>query len=191
MISALIKHLGRYVSLSPEEADFLEKNVPVRRVKKNEFLLKEGDVSDSFYFVIEGCIRLFYLNDIEEKTAFFYSENDFVSSYESFTRQIPSGHSFQAMEDSVVAVISTKTASDLLSFSGKFQQLAIIMMEEELITCQEIISSFVKHNAEQRYLELMDKKPDLIQRIPQHHLATFLGVTPETLSRIRKRIASK
>ena len=115
----------------------------------------------------------------------------FVSSYESFTKQIPSKHNLQTIEESIIAIISFEIAYKLLELFPKFDFLARIMMEEELIVCQEIISSFVTKNAENRYLKLLEENNNLLQRIPQHQLATFIGITPETLSRIRKRIYSK
>lgn len=191
MIESLIAHFEKYVPFEDQERDAIRKIVQVRTVGKNEILLREGELSNEFYFIIKGCVRLYYDTDAEEKTAFFYVENMFVSSYESFTKQTPSKHNLQAIEESTLAVITTETAQQLLELSPKFQFLAMLMMEEELIVYQEIISSFITLNAEERYLELIKNKPDLAQRIPQHQLATFLGVTAETLSRIRKRISEK
>jgi len=190
MIDRLIKYLGRYVSLDEIEKRFLEENVPVRTFDKNHLLLSEGEISREFYFVLKGSIRLFYKTELEEKTAFFYFENMFVSSYESFTKQTPSKHNLQLIEASTVAIISVDLASDLLNLSPKFDFLARVIMEEELIVYQEIISSFITMNAEKRYLKLLTTNSPLLQRIPQYQLATFLGVSPETLSRIRRRIAS-
>ncbi len=191
MIDLLIEYFEKHVVLDQNEIDFLVESVPVRKVEKNEFLLSEGDVSTEFYFVLEGCIRLFYTNDIEEKTAFFYLENSFVSSYSSFIKQLPAAHNLQSIEESTIAVVSVDAAYKLVEKYPKFEFLARVMMEEELIVYQEIISTFVQLNAEQRYLKLIESNSPLLHRIPQHQLATFLGVTPETLSRIRKRIVSK
>ncbi|MGD1890356.1 MAG: Crp/Fnr family transcriptional regulator [Cyclobacteriaceae bacterium] len=191
MIDYLIKYFDNYVALEEEERGFIRGNISVREVLKDEILLSEGEVSTEFYFIIKGCIRLFYTVDVEEKTAFFYTENMFVSSYESFTKQTPSKHYLQAIEPTKVATISFDVAYRLIDQFPKFEFLARVMMEEELIVYQEIISSFVTLNAEQRYLKLLSSNKSLLQRIPQYQLATFLGVTPETLSRIRKRVSSK
>jgi CRP-like cAMP-binding protein len=191
VIENLIKYFEQYINLDANEKFFLEENIPVKTVKKNHLLLAKGETSKEFFFIINGAVRLFYNSDLEEKTAFFYFENMFVSSYESFTKQIPSKHNLQAIEESVIAVVSFDIAYKLIELFPKFEFLVRVMMEEELIVCQDIISSFVTKNAEKRYLELLETNDRLLQRIPQHQLATYLGVSPETLSRIRKRIYAK
>ena len=191
MIDALISHFEKHITLNSEEIDYLRKQVPIINYDKQAYLLREGNTSMHFFFVIKGCVRMFYEVEGIEKTAFFYTENDFISAYESFTKQLPSKSSFQAIEQTQVAGISVNLAADLLRFSPKFAALARIFMEEELIIYQQIISSFITLNAEQRYQHLLTSRPDIVQRVPLHYLATYLGVSPETLSRIRKRIQTR
>ncbi len=191
MIDELIKYFESYVPLENQEKDFIRENIEVREVAKNAFLLREGEISTEFFFVFKGGIRLFYTNNTIEKTAFFYFENTFVSSYESFTKQQPAKHNLQAVEDSTVAVISFQVAYRIIELFPKFEFLARMMMEEELIVYQEIISSFVTLSVEERYIKMLKSNNQILNRIPQHQLATYLGVTAETLSRIRKRIISK
>ena len=190
-INELLKFLSRYTELSEEEIQFVKENTPIRKVEKNHVLLQEGKISREFYFIVEGCVRLYYLSNGEEKTAYFYTENMFVSSYESFTRQIPAKHNLVTLEDTSLAVFSVDSVPEFLGFSKKFEFLARVIMEEELSTYQKIISSFITQNAEERYLATLKNDPKLLQRIPQHQIATYLGVSPETLSRIRKRITDK
>ena len=191
MIEQLITFFENHVELTDEEKDFMKENIEVREVIKNSMLLEEGKVSTEFYFVLQGGIRLFYRHNANEKTAFFYFENTFVSSYESFTKQIPARHCLQAVEDTTVAVITFEIAYRLIALFPKFEFLARVMMEEELIVYQEIISTFVTLSAEERYLHLLESNSQILHRIPQYQLATYLGVSAETLSRIRKRISTK
>ncbi|MEO0331665.1 MAG: Crp/Fnr family transcriptional regulator [Bacteroidota bacterium] len=191
MIGKLITYFEKYTELGQEEKQFLRDHIPVKLVEKNQLLLWEGEVSSEFFFIIKGCIRMFYWVEGEEKTAFFYTENEFVSSYESFTKHIPARHSLQAAEDTTVAIISSEQAQAMLLKYPKFEFLARVAMEQELSVYQDIIASFITQNAEQRYQALSKSKPQLLQRIPQYQLATYLGVSPETLSRIRKRISNK
>jgi len=186
----LIDHLNNYQQLEESERDFLTENIPVKKFAKKDILLEQGQVSQNFYFVISGCVRLYYNTNGEEKTAFFYTENQFVSSYKSFVQQLPTHHNLQCIEESYLATISKENANLLLKTFPKFEFLARMIMEEELMIYQEVISSFITLSPEERYMQLQKKQPELIQRIPQHYLATYLGVKPESLSRIRKRIAS-
>ncbi len=191
MVEKLIEYFEQQVSLTEAEIVFIKENIPVRKIKKNANLLKAGEVSSEFYFVIKGCIRLYYITNHDDKTGFFYTENDFVSSYESFTKRLPSKNNLQALEETVVAVITIETAYKILELFPKFEFLARTAMEQELSVYQDVIAGFITSSPEQRYLHLQNSKPDLIQRIPQYYLATYLGVAPETLSRIRKRIMDK
>ena len=187
-IQILIDFFEKHLELSIEEKSYLKENIPIIVPHKGVILLKEGDISSEFYFILKGGIRLFYnVNDVE-KTAFFYFENKFVSSYESFTRQTPSEHNLQTIEDTTIAVFKHEVVYKLLELFPRFEFLVRIMMEEELIVCQDIIASFISLNAEERYLKLIDTNYELIQRIPLQHLATYLGMSRESLSRIRNRI---
>ncbi|MEL6250822.1 MAG: Crp/Fnr family transcriptional regulator [Bacteroidota bacterium] len=184
-------HLNQFLELNKQELGFLKEAVHFREFSKGSVLLESGKLSQAFYFNLKGCVRLYYEVDGEEKTAFFYTENQFISSYESFTRQLPSRHSLQCIEDCQLVEIGMEAAANLLAYSPKFEALARIMMEEELIIYQDIISSFITLKPEERYLKLSEESPALFQRIPQYHLASYLGITPESLSRIKKRRMEK
>lgn len=187
----LIQIFRRYLDLTPDEISFLRNNSEVKSYSKNYTLLSEGQTSQAFYFVVKGCLRLYYISALEEKNAFFYTENMFVSSFLSFTKQAPSKHNIATIEKSTLVKFDLNSVEKFVNFSPKFGILAKIMMEEEMAIYQQIISSFVTKNAEGRYLDLTINHSELIQRIPQHYIATYLGVSPETLSRIRKRISKK
>lgn len=190
-MDSLIKLFSQYLDLNPDEIAFIRKNSKIHSYPKNHLLLAEGDISQAFYFVIKGCLRLFYLSGVEEKNAYFYTENMFVSSFLSFTKQIPSKHNIATIEESILVKFDVNSVEKFVNFSTKFETLAKIMMEKELATYQQIISSFVTKNAEERYLDFITNHSELTQRIPQHYIATYLGISPETLSRIRKRILKK
>ncbi|MFN3195977.1 MAG: Crp/Fnr family transcriptional regulator [Chlorobiota bacterium] len=188
MVDKLIDYLEKYKALSTEEKDYLVKNIEIRELKANQLLLSEGEVSSEFYFIIKGAIRLYYTKELDEKSAYFYFENMFVSSYESFTKNKPSKQNLITIDDTVVAVITNKNAQELLTRFPEFEFLARVIMEEELIIYQEIISNFVSMNAELRYRKLIETDSQILQRVPQYQLSSYLGVAPETLSRIRKKI---
>ncbi|MEL6655920.1 MAG: Crp/Fnr family transcriptional regulator [Bacteroidota bacterium] len=188
-LSPFIEHLRQFVDISAADGEQVASLLRVRQYAKGDILLEEGRRSQSFFFLLRGCVRMYYLVDGVEKNTFFYTENQFVSSYESFVRATPAKHYIACLEDCELVVITQENAFQLLSFSPKFEQLSRMIMEEELIIYQQMLSTFITQNAEQRYQQFMDAMPELAQRIPQYHLASYLGVSPETLSRIRARLS--
>lgn len=187
----MINFLQQYTTLTHSEVLFLEENIPARIFARGDILLHQGNICRNVYFIQQGIVRLYYQADHEEKTAFFYQENEFVSSFESFVKQKPAEHFLQCVEETTANVISAEHYQAMLENFPNFEFLARIVMEEELIVMQNIISSFFTLNAEQRYLKLQRDDPKLLQRIPQYQLASFLGIQPESLSRLRKRLSEK
>lgn len=190
-IVPFIEFLSQWVTFSAREQALLAQHCPVVEFAKGDILLAEGQTSQAFYFNMRGCTRMYYLVDGEEKNTFFYTEDQFISSYESFVHQRPAQHYLQCLEDSTMVRISLESTQRLLQASPAFDKLARILMEDELIIYQRMLASFITMNAEQRYQELLDRQTDLLQRITLYHLSSYLGVNPETLSRIRKRIADR
>lgn len=191
MIENLISYFEKRVELSDEEKALFSGKVPLIKVPKGEHILNEGQISREFFFVCKGCVRMYYNANGEEKTSYFYEENSFPSSYESYVKEVPSNHYLQCIEDTTLAIIKKELANQMLQVSPKFGQLAIMIMEEELSVYQELLANFVMLSPEQRYQKLLETQPHLLLRIPQQYLATYLGVRPETLSRIRKRVTEK
>lgn len=191
MLQQFIDYLQNHISLNKKEVDFIYQTLNIIQIKRGDFILKEQQISKAFYFNLKGCVRLFYMVDGMEKTAFFYTQHQFISSYKSFVKQLPAEHNLQAIKDTQLVVISHENAYKLLAFSPKFEVLSRIMMEEELMIYQDIIASFITQNPEQRYLHFLKNYPQLVQNVAQHYIASYLGVSPESLSRIKKRIAKK
>ena len=158
-LQPFLDYLNQFLVLDEKETNFLKQVVNYREFPKGSVLLHSGELSQAFYFNLEGCVRLYYEVEGEEKTAFFYTEHQFISSYESFTRQLPSRHSLQCIENSTLVEIGMEAAANLLAFSPKFEALARVMMEEELIIYQDIISSFITLKPEERYLKLSQENP--------------------------------
>jgi len=177
--------------LEKKEINYLQHTIKKRNYQKKEIIFTEGEISDEIYFVIKGCVRLFYNVDGNDKTAFFYTEGQFICAGESYTFNVPAKESYQAIEQTILYIITTANVSELLAFSSKFEAIARIATENELISCQRMIASFITKTAEERYLELLNTQGELFQRAPQQYIASFLGVSPETLSRIKARVLKK
>lgn len=188
MINSVLDFLSKYVDLDINEIHAVTDSIIISTYKKGTILLKEGEISKFSFFNIEGCVRSYSLHEGEEKTTYFYTENQFITSYKSFTKQIPSKHFLQCIEDCTLGILSYESEKKLLSLSPKFEFLSRMILEEELGSYQDILSAYITEKPEVRYKNLLDLKPNLVQRIPQYQLASYLGVTPESLSRIRKRI---
>lgn len=188
MIEQFIEYMDTREPLSNEEAEFIRAHMPVVTYKRGEYLLREGEVSDRFFFMLDGFVRLYYNVDGEDVTAYFYPEGVFVSAYESYLRGTPAVQNFQAVEDTVVGVITKEAADNALQCFPNMMRVAIAAMEEELVHYQRIIASLLTQIPEQRYLKLLNEHGDYFNRIPQRHIASYIGVKPESLSRIKKRV---
>jgi CRP-like cAMP-binding protein len=187
----LIENIKAYVSLNSNEIGHLEESIEKKTYNKNDIIFTEGKIADKIYFVNKGCVRLFYNVDGNDKTAFFYTEGQFICAGESYTFNIPAVENYQAVEQTDIYVFSKSKIEILLSKVPEMEVIARIATENELITCQKVIASFVTKSAEERYLDLLNTKGELFLRVPQQYIASFLGVSPETLSRIKKRIHTK
>jgi CRP-like cAMP-binding protein len=187
----LIENIKVYVSLNSNEIGHLEESIEKKTYNKNDIIFTEGKIADKIYFVNKGCVRLFYNVDGNDKTAFFYTEGQFICAGESYTFNIPAVENYQAVEQTDIYVFSKSKIEILLSKVPEMEVIARIATENELITCQKVIASFVTKSAEERYLDLLNTKGELFLRVPQQYIASFLGVSPETLSRIKKRIHTK
>jgi len=177
--------------LSEEERAFIKKFTPVKKFKKGTILLKEGQISDTCYFNFKGCVRQYYLVDGIEKTTFFYTENQAITSFESYTNRTPSKHYLECIEDCELSVTNRETEKEMYNRFPHFEALCRMEAEKALGEYQEALAKFITTSPEERYVNLVQNRPDLLNRVPQHQLASYLGVKPESLSRIRKRIAQK
>ncbi len=181
----LIDNIKLYTPLNEEETRLLQNAVEKKACQKNELIFTEGKISDEIYFVTKGCVRLFYNVGGIDKTAFFYTEGQFICAGESYTFNIP------AIEETELFIFRKSNIEPLLKEVHKFEIIARIATENELITCQKVIASFVTKSAEERYIDLLNTQGELFQRVPQQYIASFLGVSPETLSRIKARVFSR
>ena len=189
--SEIVQLLEGALPLNEDEAKAVTECIPIKTFEKGHVLLREEQVSNESYFNIEGLVRKYYLVDGEEKTTEFYIEKDAISSLQSYNLKIPSNHYLECIEDCRLAILSREKEQELFERVPSFESICRVSVEEELGVYQDKLAQFMISSPEKRYLELMENRPELLQRVPQYHLASYLGVKPESLSRIRKRIAQR
>ena len=190
MEDILFEFISKYISLTEEEKNVILSLDIFRSVKKGTILLKEGQISKNSYFVLKGCIRTYYVIDNEEKTTAFYSEMEALTP-PCVISKTPSEYYISCIEDTVLTVSNTDMEAEVNSKFPRFEALCRTFAEEILAKQTIDFNEFKTSSPEQRYLNLLEKRPDLIQRVPQYQLASFLGMKPGSLSRLRARIAEK
>lgn len=192
MYTSLRNNIEKFVKLTDQEWDLLAPHLAIRRLKKHELLAGAGKVATEIGFVLEGMLRHYYIKDGEEKTTYFYFENHFVSSYFSCISKQPSLLSIQALSDCEVIVFPYSILRELFETSMAWQKFGRLLAEYLAIGLEERMVGLLMLSPEERYLELISgNKVKIIERVPQHYIANYLGLTPVSLSRIRNRVTKK
>lgn len=190
MQKLLFEFLSKYISLTEDEKNAIISLNLFRSEKKGTILLKEGQKSFEGYFVLKGCLRIYYIIDGEEKTTAFYTEMEGLTPH-SLANKKPSEYFISCVEDTVLTVSNPDMEAEMFSKFPKFETLCRILSEELVLKQQISFDEFKTSSPEQRYINLLEKRPDLILRVPQHQLASYLGIKPQSLSRLRARIIEK
>lgn len=190
MQNLLFDFISKYISLNEEEQNAILSLDLFRSVKKGTILLNEGQKSNDSYFVLKGCIRSYYIIDGEEKTTAFYTEMEALTPT-CVIDKTPSKYYISCLEDTILLASNSDMEEEVNSKFPKFEIMCRLLSEELLAKQRIDFDEFKTSSPEQRYLNLLQKRPDLIQRVPQQQLASFLGIKPQSLSRIRARIIEK
>lgn len=190
MQELLFNFISKYVSLTEDEKNAIISLDIFRSMKKGTTLLKEGQKSKEGYFVLKGCIRTYYILGGEEKTTAFYTEMEGLTPH-CVTTKLPSEYYISCIEDSIITVANPEMEVEIFEKFPKFETLCRVLSEELLAKQLIDFDAFKTSSPEQRYLNLLQNRPDLIQRVPQHQLASYLGIKPQSLSRLRARISEK
>jgi CRP-like cAMP-binding protein len=183
--------LEKLVTFTNEEWAIFEPHLKLRRLKKKELFTEIGKVCTEVGFIISGSIRFYHLKDGQEITNYFCLDNEFVSSYKSFLVQRPSNTYLQALEDCTIVVFTHNTIQQLLEdprMALKMERFGCKIAEYLICCYEDRVLAFVVQTPEERYMSLLESNSRILQRIPQHYLANYLGITPVSLSRIRKRM---
>ncbi|MBY0535606.1 MAG: Crp/Fnr family transcriptional regulator [Chitinophagaceae bacterium] len=192
MYELILKNISRFVTLTPEEIQYFTSTLKEKKLKKRQFLVQEGDVCRSTYFVNKGCLRSYYTDkDGVEHNIQFSIEDWWAGDMASFITQKPSKISVIALEDSDLLVLDRQVQEDVFAKIPKFERFFRNLLQNAFVSAQERILANLSETAEERYLNFRKKYPEMDRRLPQNQIASFLGVTPESLSRIRRAISEK
>jgi CRP-like cAMP-binding protein len=187
----ILRYISQFMRLSEAEAKAIIDNMNLQEFKKGHLLLKEGQVSDLCYFTLKGCVRQYYLVDGEERTTNFYTEGQPIAPNEGPFKSMPSKCYLACVEDSILTVGTPEDQMKLFEQYPQFAAACQTAVEDELGKIQKDFATFMISTPEERYLNLMQTRPELLDRVPQYQLASYLGIKPESLSRIRKRIMKR
>jgi CRP-like cAMP-binding protein len=190
MIDSLLQSIQHVIPLSASEKDIVISLFKEKTYKKGAFFLEEGNICKQVGFVAKGLLRYFINHDGEDKTYDFAQENGFVCNYESFIPRTPSTKNIQALEDCEILQISYDDLQVFYNSISQAERFGRIVIEQVFIQTLQDLSSFYTDTPALRYEKLLTKHPDLLQRMSQYHIASYVGVKPQSLSRIRKRIST-
>lgn len=189
MKEKLILSIQSIIDLNPKDVECINLLFKEKSIKKGDFFLAEGQVCRQVGFILKGLMRYYINHNGEEKTYAFAQENNFVCNNESFITQTPSTKVIQALEDCDILKISFTDLQIFYKSISEGERFGRLIIEQVFIQILQDLSSFYTDTPEYRYEHFIKKHPDLQQRVSQYHIASYVGVKPQSLSRIRKRIS--
>lgn len=190
MRNILVDYMARFSDAPIKELEEIAEKVLVETYEQGTVLLHQGDVPDRCYFVLKGCIRQYTLDEEgRETTSQFYTEEQSITIFTDHSVDKTSRYTLSCVEDCVLVVGDLTTGSDeLTEMHPALEAMTRKMMEANIAGATDHFANFVAQKPEDRYKTLLENRPDLLERVPQHQLASYLGITPESLSRIKKRL---
>jgi len=189
LYSLLRNHIEVFSKLSDTDWELLLPHLEIKSIKKNELFIAQGKKAFEVAFVIEGMFRQYYTKDGEEKTTYFFFENHFMTSYISCITGKPSLVTIEALSNANYIYFPYKILQELFEQSMAWQKFGRLITEYLGIGLEERMVSLLLQSPEERYVDLLNSnKNKIIERIPQHYIANYLGITPVSMSRIRNRL---
>ncbi|MFM7839370.1 MAG: Crp/Fnr family transcriptional regulator [Chitinophagaceae bacterium] len=189
MHALILKNVGRFIQLSEQEKAFFLSLLQPPHLEKKQILVQAGEYTQHNYFVNRGCLRTFFMDATGlEHNVLFSIEDWWAGDMYSFLTEQPARYTVVAMETTELLAIEKKDLETLYREVPRFERYFRQLLQNAFIAFQERILSGLTDTAEERYLKFREKYPEVERRVPQQHIASYLGITPESLSRIRKSL---
>ena len=189
MLQQLYQQINKIIELTKEEFDLVKSHFFEKKFKRKETILRKGEVCKHVYFILDGCIRYYYNVEGEEHTGQFFFENGWYTDFDSYLTGQPSQQNIDALEATKLLMISKVSMELIYQKIPVFEKFGKIMAENAFLGLKNRTKMLTNLNAEERYISLINERPKVIERIPQHYIASYIGIKPQSLSRIRKKIA--
>jgi CRP/FNR family transcriptional regulator, anaerobic regulatory protein len=188
MCEQLITHIRSFIDFNDEDAAFISSKITLLKLKKKAFVLTPGKQCKANYFVVSGLMRLYFISKKEtEQITQFALENWWITDYDSIDSKRPSHFYIQAIEDTKILVLDQQTEDELITAIPAFERYLRIMLQKAFTASQRRMEMIFNMTDEERYRNFSTRFPDFNQRVPQYMVASYLGVTPQFISRVRAR----
>ena len=188
MAELFFSYIDRFVNFSQTDKDQFVSVLTFQKIERKSELVSYGKQTDKLFFLLKGCVRKYYVKNGEQITIYIMTENNFIGAFESFITGTKSQETIECLEPCELLILDKTDLDDLYRKIPLMNELVRKILEQTLIQFQHALTSFILDSPEERYLKLLSQNPEVLQRVPQHMLATYLGITATSLSRIRKRI---
>jgi CRP-like cAMP-binding protein len=188
MSDQLIQHIRKFIPLDDGAATTLSDKLIVKKLRKKEFVLQPGQRCHANFFVLKGCLRLYFMSNKDtEQITQFGIENWWITDYDSLDTQKPSHFYIQAVEDSEILVLEQRLQEELFKDVPAFERYFRLILQKAYTASQRRMEFIFNMTDEERYRSFATRFPEFNQRVPQYMVASYLGVTPQFISRVRAR----
>lgn len=191
MTEQFFTYTDRFVKFTQADKKLLAAALTFKKVEVKTELVVYDKPSDELFFLLKGCVRKYYVKDGEQITTNIMTENNFIGAFTSLITGVKSNETIECLEPLEMLILRKEDLNRLYVEVPLMNEFIRKILEQTLIQFQKALTSFILDNPEERYEKLLSENPEILKRVPQHMLATYLGITATSLSRIRKRIFEK
>jgi CRP-like cAMP-binding protein len=185
LIDAARQYVSKYVALSEKEFDVLTELLEIREFDKKQLLTREGEIENYMNFVVKGLARKFFYKNKEEIITQIAKENELISCFESFLSGTASNHAIETIEPTIFISITRQNIENMYLASPKMERLGRILVTQQFLSKEQWNYDRMRLNSHERFIKFINDNTDLLQRVPQKHLASYLNIKPETFSRLK------